>query len=85
MKPTETIGKDEIIHNFVDGYFIEEGKPVKKYLFEVERMIIVFGLQKTGGNQKVAASLLGVKETTLSAKIKRLGIRMRKQPYITSD
>ena len=45
---------------------------------EVQRYegeLIRHALQRTGGNQRRAAKLLGVKVTTLNCKIKRLGIQ----------
>ncbi len=42
-----------------------------------ETDLIQAALVKTGGNQLRAARLLGVKHTTLNAKIKRYGIRIR--------
>jgi len=39
-----------------------------------ERILIENALRKTGGVQKQAAELLGLKPTTLNEKIKRLGI-----------
>lgn len=45
---------------------------------EVQRYEIALirdALQRTGGNQRRAAKLLGVKVTTLNCKIKRLGIQ----------
>ena len=40
-----------------------------------ERELIRQALQRTHGNQRRAAKLLGVKVTTLNCKIKRLGIQ----------
>jgi DNA-binding NtrC family response regulator len=40
-----------------------------------ESELIREALQRTSGNQRRAAKLLGVKVTTLNCKIKRLGIR----------
>jgi DNA-binding NtrC family response regulator len=40
-----------------------------------ESELIRHALQRTGGNQRRAAKLLGVKVTTLNCKIKRLGIQ----------
>ena len=42
-----------------------------------ERELIRQALQRTGGNQRRAAKLLGVKVTTLNCKIKRFGITLR--------
>ena len=41
-----------------------------------ERELIRQALQRTGGNQRRAAKLLGVKVTTLNCKIKRFGISL---------
>ena len=41
-----------------------------------ESELIRHALQRTHGNQRRAAKLLGVKVTTLNCKIKRLGIQM---------
>ena len=38
----------------------------------IERNILEQALQKTGGNKKMAAEMLGLKRTTLSAKLKSL-------------
>ncbi len=45
-----------------------------------ETDLIQAALVRTGGNQLRAARLLGVKHTTLNAKIKRYGISLR--PYV---
>ena|SRR6476660_9122878 len=41
-----------------------------------ERELIRQALQRTGGNQRRAAKLLGVKVTTLNCKIKRFGLSL---------
>ncbi|MEI9971439.1 MAG: helix-turn-helix domain-containing protein [Ignavibacteriota bacterium] len=38
----------------------------------IERSILEQALQKTGGNKKAAAEMLGLKRTTLSAKVRHL-------------
>jgi DNA-binding NtrC family response regulator len=38
----------------------------------IERSILEQALQKTGGNKKAAADMLGLKRTTLSAKVRSL-------------
>ena len=47
-----------------------------------ESELIREALQRTRGNQRRAAKLLGVKVTTLNCKIKRLGIR---SGFLTTD
>ncbi|MDR1727264.1 MAG: sigma-54 dependent transcriptional regulator [Acidobacteriota bacterium] len=50
-------------------------RPLKERVGEYEKAVILAALEKTGGNQKKAAGLLDVNPTTLSEKLKRLGIR----------
>ncbi|MCK4994287.1 MAG: Fis family transcriptional regulator [Candidatus Omnitrophica bacterium] len=50
----------------------------KDILEMVERPLIEITLQKTDGNQKKAAKLLGINRNTLHAKIKKLNIDISK-------
>ena len=52
----------------------ESGFALSKRLERIERAFIEDALEETDGVQKKAAKLLGVNESTLSPKIKRLGI-----------
>jgi len=58
----------------------ENQMQLKKLMQEVERGIIIRFLDKTGGNQRHAAKLLGLKYTTLNEKVKRYQIRFQKRP-----
>jgi transcriptional regulator with GAF, ATPase, and Fis domain len=49
--------------------------------YEIE--LIKSALQRTRGNQRRAAKLLGVKVTTLNCKIKRFGIAVHDEPDVT--
>lgn len=53
---------------------------LKKLMQEVEKGIILRVLEKTGGNQRHAAKVLGLKYTTLNEKVKRYQIRFQKKP-----
>lgn len=57
-------------------------KPVdlKDAVQRFERDLISAALEKTRGNQSQAARLLGVKHTTLNAKLKRYQIRYPQRP-----
>ena len=50
----------------------------KKVLEIVERPLVEMILQKTDGNQKKAAKLLGINRNTLHTKIKKLKINVSK-------
>lgn len=49
--------------------------------YEIE--LIKSALQRTRGNQRRAAKLLGVKVTTLNCKIKRFGISINDEPDLS--
>lgn len=51
-----------------------EGLPFYDAVNRFERQMIESALRRTGGVQKQAAEILGLKPTTLNEKIKRLGI-----------
>jgi len=53
----------------------EHGMPLQGAVERFEKALIERTLRRTGGVQKKAAELLGLKPTTLHEKIKRLGIR----------
>jgi DNA-binding NtrC family response regulator len=48
----------------------ENGMDYQRTVASIERSIIEQALQKTGGNKKAAAEMLGLKRTTLSAKVR---------------
>jgi DNA-binding NtrC family response regulator len=50
--------------------------------FEIE--LITFALSYTGGHQREAAQLLGIKATTLNAKLKNYGITKKTVPKLES-
>lgn len=58
----------------------ENHMQLKKLMQEVEKGIIIRFLDRTGGNQRHAAKLLGLKYTTLNEKVKRYKIRYQKKP-----
>jgi DNA-binding NtrC family response regulator len=50
----------------------EDGLDFERTVNRIERSILDQALQKTGGNKKMAADMLHLKRTTLSAKLKSL-------------
>jgi DNA-binding NtrC family response regulator len=48
---------------------------LKERMNDYERALILAALQATGGNQRRAAAVLGILPSTLSEKLKRLGLR----------
>ena len=53
---------------------IEEGKIYKTVISNTEKVLIENALVKTGGNQIVAARLLGLNRNTIRSKIRKLNI-----------
>lgn len=64
----------------IDLLAAENQMKLKKLMQEVEKGIIIRFLERTGGNQRNAAKLLGLKYTTLNEKVKRYQIRFEKKP-----
>ena len=46
---------------------------------DYERKLIVLALEAAGGHQRRAAASLGIRPTTLSEKLRRLGLRQRRK------
>jgi DNA-binding NtrC family response regulator len=49
--------------------------PLRLFVSDFERYIIGLALEVTGGSQKNACRLLGIKENVLSIKVKKYGLR----------
>jgi hypothetical protein len=58
---------------------------LKRLLGMVEKNVILDILRRVGGNQRDAGRILGLKSTTLNAKLKRHGIRVVKQIGVPSQ
>ena len=48
---------------------------------DYERKLIVLALEAAGGHQRRAAASLGIRPTTLSEKLRRLGLRQRRKRF----
>lgn len=57
------------------GFDLESGVPMKVFLQQVERELIVGALSKTDGNVSQAAKLLQINRTTLVEKIRKYDLR----------
>jgi DNA-binding NtrC family response regulator len=60
------------------------GATLKTLLESYERQLIESALAASHGNQRRAAARLGVLPTTLYEKMKRLGLKKRPAPFVTS-
>jgi len=78
LSAVESLGGGHIHHAHPELNLDDE---VKRF----ESKLIREALAKTGGNQARAARLLGVKHTTLNAKIKRYQISINGNGFISAD
>jgi len=69
---------DGLIDPLIQEYFQDGELPLKKLILHVEVRLILSSLERTKGNQKEAARILGVRYTTLHEKMKRYNISFHK-------
>ncbi len=67
------------LHNFTEYFWHQNPRQMKSFIEGVERHIIVQALQAVFGNQREAAKILGMKSTTLYAKIKKYRIVLERR------
>lgn len=73
-----SILKDTVIELEEALYKEKEGLLYKSILEAIEKPLIEHTLERTEGNQLKAARILGINRNTIRAKIKKLGIEVRK-------
>jgi DNA-binding NtrC family response regulator len=56
---------------FIEDFCQNRKICLKDFLSRVELRLIIYSLNKTNGNQREAARMLGIKPTTLNEKLKR--------------
>jgi DNA-binding NtrC family response regulator len=70
---------DSAMGNAVKAYLrltcAGEAVPLRLFVSDFERYIIGLALEVTGGSQKNACRLLGIKENVLSIKVKKYGLK----------
>jgi|GEM_PF-1857589 len=92
MKNSETLSleplKGDPLKALLNHYFVQNlyhtEIPLRDFLQQLEKNLIIQALKISNGSQKNAARLLDLKTTTLNEKIKKFGIRITKRPYIVS-
>jgi len=62
-----------------EHFIISKRMPLKELMTRMERHIIVRTLNKVDGNRRMAAEILGIKNTTLHEKIKKYDIRLKRE------
>ena len=81
IDPTTPTGQFEfkIVNLLSEQVQTRRRHPLKKLLGLVEKNLIMDVLHQVNGNQRAAGKILGLKSTTLSAKLKRYGIQVIRQ------
>jgi DNA-binding protein Fis len=75
----KSLSLEQAVKEFEDFFFrSNRGKLYKFVLQAIEKPLIENVLGRTDGNQCKAAHVLGINRNTLHAKIKKLGIEVRK-------
>jgi len=64
---------------------IPEGQTLKDLVQEYERQLLLMALELAGWNQRRVAASLGLLPSTLSEKMKRLGLRSTRPELVIND
>ena len=67
--------KDKIIKNYLLSNCVNGNVPLKNFMGEFEKEMISRALRLSGGSQRIASFILGIKPTTLNEKIKKYKIK----------
>jgi len=68
---------DNLLRQYLSLNLQESAMPLRGFLDQLERQAIVLALQLTGGHQRLAGKILGVKPNLLSIKIKKYRIHKK--------
>ena len=63
---------------FHENFYKKRNICLKDFLSRVELQLILYSLNKTNGNQREAAEILGIKPTTLNEKLRKYNIIFHK-------
>ncbi len=75
-----------LIRKYLMKNITQKNIALKYFIGDLEKRIIVIALSITNGNQKLASRILGVKETSLSEKIKKYNLkRIKKRISLNLD
>ncbi len=69
---------EELLSHLIDEFMLRGEFPLKDFLSYVELNLLVLTLQKCKGNQREAAKILGIRNTTLHEKMKKYSLGLRK-------
>lgn len=71
--------RDKLIRSYILSNCMNRNVPLKRFINEFEKEMISRALRVSGGNQRIAAFILGLKPTTLNEKIKKFDLKREKK------
>ena len=71
--------RDKLIRNYILSNCMNRNVPLKSFINEFEKEMISRALRVSGGNQRIASFILGLKPTTLNEKIKKFDLKREKK------
>ncbi len=77
MNPELNEEQIKVFGSLFEEFYANRMASLKEFMSNIERSLILDTLEKTKGDQKKAAEILGLKYTTLHEKIKRYHIYFR--------
>ncbi len=69
---------EKLFNHLIEECMLRGEFPLKNFLSYVELNLLVLTLQKCKGNQRDAAKILGIRNTTLHEKMKKYSLGLRK-------
>jgi DNA-binding NtrC family response regulator len=73
---------DELLSAYMASLLNSPGIPLKDFLWDLERQIILDSLKMTRGHQRNSAALLGIKPTTLFQKMLKFSLNPRRMKLL---
>lgn len=83
--PLSVIERGASVTELAPSLSIPEGQTLKDLVQEYERQLLLMALELAGWNQRRVAASLGLLPSTLSEKMKRLGLRSSRAELAVND
>src|SRR6185436_20009833 len=83
--PMSVIERGPFMSELAQTLSIPEGQTLKDLVQEYERQLLLMALELAGWNQRRVAASLGLLPSTLSEKMKRLGLRSTRPEMVINE
>ena len=83
--PMSVIERGASVTELTPTLTVPEGQTLKDLVQEYERQLLLMALELAGWNQRRVAAPLGLLPSTLSEKMKRLGLRSTRAELVVND